>query len=79
MPDRSGFEVLDELKSDERTKDIPVVIHTSKVLTEGDYARLANRHLAVLPKGQADRLPALTAMRTVLSEPDLFSAEPEFN
>ena len=79
MPDRSGFEVLDELKSDERTKDIPVVIHTSKVLTEGDYARLANRHLAVLPKGHADRLPALTAMRTALSEPDLFSAEPEFN
>ena len=79
MPDRSGFEVLDELKSDERTKDIPVVIHTSKVLTEGDYARLANRHLAVLPKGQAGRLPALTAIRTVLSEPDLFSAEPEFN
>ena len=79
MPDRSGFEVLDDLKSDERTKDIPVVIHTSKVLTEADYARLANRHLAVLPKGQAGRLPALTAMRTILSEPDLFSGEPEFN
>lgn len=79
MPDRSGFEVLDELKSDERTKDIPVVIHTSKMLTEADHTRLANRYLAVLPKGPSGRLPALTAMRTVLGEPDLFSAEPEFN
>jgi signal transduction histidine kinase/CheY-like chemotaxis protein len=79
MPDRSGFEILDELKSDEMTKDIPVVIHTSKVLTEGDYARLANRHLAILPKGSSGRLAALREMRTVLSEPDLFSTEPEFN
>ena len=78
MPDRSGFEVLDELKSDEKTKDIPVVIHTSKVITEADYARLASRHLAVLPKGPAGRLPALVAMRMVLGEADLFSTEPEF-
>ena len=79
MPERSGFEILDDLKSDERTRDIPVVIHTSKVLTEADYSRLAGRQLAVLPKGPTGRLPALATMREVLGEPDLFSAEPEFN
>lgn len=78
MPDRSGFEVLDELESDAATKDIPIVIHTSRVMSEGDVARLGFRHSAVLPKGTQGRRPALVAMRAILGEPDLFSTEPEF-
>lgn len=79
MPGRSGFDVLDELKSDESTAHIPVVVHTSRVLSEADYGRLAGRQIAVLPKGPSGRLPALLAMRAVLGEPDLFAAEPEFS
>jgi signal transduction histidine kinase len=75
MPVRSGYEVLDELKADESTMDIPVVIHTSKLMTEGDYARLAQRHVAVLPKSPEGRRPALAAIRELLGEPDLFSSE----
>lgn len=78
MPDRSGFEILDELSSDESTKHIPVIIHTSKLMTEADLARLSNRHAAFLPKGKEGRLPALVAIREILGEPHLFSAEPEF-
>jgi signal transduction histidine kinase len=78
MPDRRGFDVLDDLKNDERTRDIPVVIHTSKTLTEADKERLAGRCLSILPKSEVGRLPALLAIRTVLGEPALFSAEPEF-
>jgi signal transduction histidine kinase len=78
MPGRSGFEVLDELKSDKTTKDIPVVIYTSKMLTEADYARLGGRQWAVLPKGTTGRRAALVALRDILGEPHLFSAEPEF-
>ncbi len=78
MPDRRGFDVLDDLKIDERTRDIPVVIHTSKTLTDADIERLAGRHLSILPKGEIGRLPALLAIRAVLHEPALFSAEPEF-
>jgi CheY-like chemotaxis protein len=40
MPDLSGFEVLDRLKSDPATRNIPVVIYTSKVLDEDDRVRL---------------------------------------
>lgn len=79
MPSKSGFEVLDQLKSDEATMDIPVVIHTSKLLTEADIGRLGNRVLAVLPKGEDGRLGALVAMRETLGEPSLFRAEPEFS
>lgn len=78
MPQKSGFEVLDELKSDEATMHIPVVVHTSKALTEADLERLGNRVLAVLPKGEESRLGALAAMRETLGEPNLFRAEPGF-
>lgn len=78
MPDKSGFEILDELKSDQATKDIPVVIRTSKLLTEADIARLGDKIAAVLPKAAQGRLPALITIREILREPNLFSSEPEF-
>lgn len=79
MPDQSGFEVLDQLKSDQATVEIPVIIHTSKLMTEADYVRLGNRIVSVLPKGTEGRLQALVAMRKILGEPHLFSLEPEFS
>jgi signal transduction histidine kinase len=78
MPDRSGFEVLNDLKSDEATQSIPVVIHTSKALTDSDYARLGGRHSAVLPKGTTGRLPALIRIREILRDSTLFAGEPDF-
>lgn len=72
MPDRSGFDVLDDLKSDPATKDIPVVIHSSRALSESDLARLKGRHAAVLPKHLGDRQPALAKIRELLNEPHLF-------
>lgn len=79
MPDKSGFEVLEELKSDEATKHIPVIIHTSKLLTEADKARLADKIAAVLPKGAEGRLEGLLAMRAILGDSRLFHAESEFS
>jgi len=40
MPDMSGFEVLDALKRDPETREIPVVIYTSHVLDSEERARL---------------------------------------
>ena len=78
MPYQNGFNVLDELQSDEATRDIPVVIQTSKTLTQIDYERLASRQATVLPKAGQGRLQALTMIRQILGEPGLFSEEPEF-
>jgi CheY-like chemotaxis protein len=78
MPGRNGFEVLEELKSDPATKDIPVVIYTSKSITEADLHRLAGRHLALLPKSGLDRKHALMAIREALQDQTLFAEEPEF-
>jgi CheY-like chemotaxis protein len=40
MPDLSGFEVLDQLKMDPKTQQIPVVIYTSQRLDSKERARL---------------------------------------
>ncbi len=78
MPNQNGFNVLDELKSDETTRDIPVVIQTSKTLREIDYERLGSRQAAILPKAGTGRFQALTTIRQILGEPNLFREEPEF-
>jgi signal transduction histidine kinase/CheY-like chemotaxis protein len=49
MPDLSGFEVLDRLKKESDTRNIPVVIHTSKFLNEEDRLRL-NGAVGIIPK-----------------------------
>lgn len=78
MPGKSGFEVLEELKSNKDTERIPVIIHTSKAMADIDRVRLGNRISGVLPKGEEGRLPALLAMRDILGDPHLFASEPEF-
>jgi CheY-like chemotaxis protein len=42
MPDLTGFEVLDRLKKEPRTAEIPVVIHTSRDLDRHDRETLAS-------------------------------------
>jgi signal transduction histidine kinase len=78
MPNRSGFEVLDDLKSDESARQIPVVIHTSKSLSKNDYERLGGRETAVLPKAGKKRVEAMRTIRKILDDPNLFKDEPEF-
>ncbi len=72
MPDRNGFEVLEELKLDSATRNIPVVVHTSRPLTADDLSRLNGRHAGVLPKGVGDRQEAIQVIRQLLGEPNLF-------
>lgn len=57
MPGMSGFDVLRELKSESATRDIPVVIMTSKVLDAREREMLARQASAILSK-------------EVLSQPD---------
>ena len=51
MPDLSGFEVLDRLKADPSTRDRPVIIYTSKSLSDEERTRLSAGALAFLAKG----------------------------
>jgi len=53
MPAMNGFEVLDALKSDVATRDIPVIICTSRVLNDSERLRLEGKTAAVLSKEES--------------------------
>ena len=50
MPEMSGFDVLTRLKEDPATMDIPVVVLTSKALTDEERRRLAPHARRILSK-----------------------------
>jgi len=54
MPGISGFEVLNQLKSDPATQSIPVVICTSYVLTDRERNQVGEQAVAILSKGDLD-------------------------
>jgi CheY-like chemotaxis protein len=67
MPEISGFEVLDELKSDPATRNIPVVIYTGKDLEEEERRRLMEGAVAVLSKATTSREEAIAQIREALA------------
>jgi HAMP domain-containing protein/signal transduction histidine kinase/DNA-binding response OmpR family regulator len=51
LPDMTGFDVLERMRSDERLCDIPVVVFTGKSLTHDEDARLHTLARSVVVKG----------------------------
>jgi len=49
MDGMNGFEVLETLRRDAKTKRLPVVVHTSKSLQDEDYQRLTSA-IDIIPK-----------------------------
>jgi CheY-like chemotaxis protein len=50
MPNLDGFSVLEELKRDERTRHIPVIVVTARDITEAERQRLTGRVAALYQK-----------------------------
>ncbi len=65
MPDLSGFEVLEALRADPATRDLAVIVFSSKDLDDDERRRLAELSLAVMPKGQRPDA-ALTDIKVAL-------------
>jgi len=51
MPELDGFGVLEAMRGSASMRDIPVIVLTAQVLTEGDMARLNRGVASVLEKG----------------------------
>lgn len=64
MPDMTGFEVLELLRSNSELAEIPVIVNTSKVLTREEAARLAD--YAVVNKSNWSQRDALADIRNIL-------------
>ena len=68
LADMTAFEVLDELKADPRTRNIPVIINTSKDLAEDERRRLAADTAAILSKQTLSREVAIGRIREALAK-----------
>ena len=65
MPDLTGFEVLERLKADPATRDIPVVVYTALVLGANDRERLGAA-AAILRKSTSSRVADRAAIEAAL-------------
>lgn len=69
LPEMSGVEVLQRLKADRVTANIPVVVYTSRILDEVLISELRGKASAVLSKQQYDRDAVVTAVKQLLPVP----------
>lgn len=65
MPDLTGFEVLERLKADPGTQDIPVVVYTALSLGARDRARLGGA-VSILRKSTSSRVADRAAIEDAL-------------
>jgi signal transduction histidine kinase/CheY-like chemotaxis protein len=63
MPDMTGFEVLEELKASKELAEVPVIIITSRILTEADKLRLERRAVGAFDKQRIDEPGFLDLIR----------------
>jgi signal transduction histidine kinase/CheY-like chemotaxis protein len=67
MPDLTGFEVLREMRQDPSTKDIPVVIHTSKELSAQEVEYLSSMGAVIFPKREFGGDSSVEKLREILA------------
>jgi signal transduction histidine kinase/CheY-like chemotaxis protein len=68
MPDVSGFDVVEALRADNATKAIPIMVLTSKHLTEADLRQLSGRVSAVVRRGSTGAVDLLQLLHEVLAK-----------
>ena len=77
MPGMTAFDVIDELKSDPTTRNIPIIIHTSAQLEASERARLASEAASIIPKQSMTREVALGRIRDALFKAGLGHGAPQ--
>jgi signal transduction histidine kinase/CheY-like chemotaxis protein len=66
MPDMGGLEVLEALRAAPETRDLPVVVATSKVLADDERVRLAGWGVPIVPKSALARAEAAGELKDAL-------------
>lgn len=75
MPELDGFGVLEAMRDDEASRNIPVVVLTGQVLTEEDMARLNRGVASVLSKGVCTVAETLSHIETSLARKQKLGSE----
>jgi len=66
LPDLTGFDVIDALRADERTKRSPIIVFTAADLKDDERRRLKDRVLAIAEKGEMTPGAIVDALRRAL-------------
>lgn len=66
MPIMNGFETLQKLKENKVTKDIPVIIVSSKVLSQEEKVLLNSATKTIIPKQCTSKDAILNKLREVI-------------
>jgi signal transduction histidine kinase/CheY-like chemotaxis protein len=77
MPEVSGLEVLEQLKQNPTTRDIPIIVSTSKILSPEEYQKLSPLVVKILSKDRQAQWGSLVnmSMKNVLARAGLVIAE----
>jgi len=67
MPEIDGFEILNMIKTNEKTKEIPVVIYTAKQLTSRDRNKLNEHYELLLQKTDETPETLLRQLKTLVA------------
>lgn len=68
MPEVSGFDVVDKLRAEPRTADVPIIVLTAKLLTAEDRAILRGRVEQVLEKSEFQPSSLLAEVKRALAK-----------
>jgi CheY-like chemotaxis protein len=67
MPEMDGFELIERLRSDPSTRELPVLVMTAKDLTGEERTQLSGRVSSILAKGSTSRRDLLSMVQRLLS------------
>jgi CheY-like chemotaxis protein len=67
MPDMTGFEVVERLKAQASTKDIPVVICTSRILTNPERTQLTDQAVSIIGKESREKSDVAERLRRIIN------------
>jgi len=66
LANETAFDVIDDLKADASTRNIPIIIQTAKTLDDGEREKLERETAAILRKQSLSREVAITRIREAL-------------
>ena len=77
MPEPDGFAVLEKIRINPVTRDLPVIVVTAKDLTEEDRKKLSGNVFSVLEKSAATSATLLAEIKRILTDLEGIPQHPE--
>lgn len=76
MPEMDGFAVLEKIRSNPETRDLPIIVVTAKDLTEEDRNKLSGNVFSVLEKSVATSVTLFAEIKRILLDLEALAKHP---